>query len=936
MKKLLVFCILLIVAHAHLNAQMLDSLSVSVLDSLLNYLHLEKAELGFEKAWVKDDTFKLKKIDYLLANPLQLPAFVEKTQAEIDRHDPLAMLDFATLQLDLRLEKNQLPPATDPVELLKNTLAVAEKQRQKALQNLDAWELHDLIMSAPALWADEDDPDSVDLVGAWQREFLVEVDTSRTVDKDRLLEIIKKIDRIALHQSGAIFLQTIWHLYQNVDWDTLKMIPPPQKPLGVQGEILAYHQTAFGDIIVGSRGDNIYSRDFAVIIDLGGDDLYRCRAGGALGGLGNPFSAVIDYGGNDIYVSGEKSVSLGAGFLGCGILIDDGGNDIYQGSDYSVGVGLFGTGILFDADGTDDYRGGVFCQAAANVGIGMLFDRGIGDDRYSAAVWAQGLGSVFGYGLLYDEGGNDVYRTGGAYLHAPLLPEDYQSFAQGFGMGWRPRAGGGIGVLYDKSGNDFYNGEVYCQGSAYWYSLGILIDGGGQDVYNAAQYGQGAGIHLAVGALWDQGGDDLYSSRNGVIGGTAHDLSVGMLVDDAGDDHYIVSGGYGVALTNSFALFIDKLGDDMYSTWEDHSFGSVRWGRGFAGCGIFIDLEGNDRYSRNTLADNGKMWTYNDWGIGIDLDRNIIASAREEPITEIILTAEDSLRSVEELFAEASLWQVGSNKQKVARAIEAFKAKGMDGVKFICENKLATDNSLELRLIDMIAESYPDSIAPLLLQKIKDKDEKAQKNAIRLLGISKNEIAVEPLIKMLKKKRYYDLRRSLIAALGSIGDKTATAEIIRFINDNDERCRLMVVSAVSSLKDDSAVPALIKALNDEIFTVRSAALSSLRSFKNPQTADLLLNQFDSSETRYPELIIKAISIYLQTTSDSTTTFYEQQRSRILTELEKLAANDNELIRAEALCTLWQRGDEQHKDWAENKMTLELNPFVRARWEEVRE
>jgi len=35
--------------------------------------------IGFEKAWVKDDTFKLKVIDHLLDNPLELPEYVEET-----------------------------------------------------------------------------------------------------------------------------------------------------------------------------------------------------------------------------------------------------------------------------------------------------------------------------------------------------------------------------------------------------------------------------------------------------------------------------------------------------------------------------------------------------------------------------------------------------------------------------------------------------------------------------------------------------------------------------------------------------------------------------------------------------------------------------------------------------------------------------------------
>jgi HEAT repeat protein len=936
-KSITIFCSLLFIVSFGLSAEMLDSLSVTVLDSCLAYLHLEPFELGFEKAWVKDDTFKLKVIDHLLDNPLELPEYVEETVeiADISIDDPVEFLEYASKQLDCELGNVDIENSGSAIVMLETAMIEAEKYRKQALVDLDEMELHDLIMSAPGLWADEEDPESELLKGAWQIKYHAEVDTSRTVDKDRLLNIIKKIDRVALNKAGIIFSDVIWQIFKSTNWEEQKLIESDQIIKGASGKILYYQNSDLGNIIIGGKGDNVYSDDYAIIIDLGGNDTYRCRAGGAMGELGNPFSAVIDYCGNDIYFEGEKAVNQGSGFLGCGILIDGEGDDIYHGSDYSQGVGIFGTGILYDADGKDDYRAGVFSQAAGNVGIGILMDEGEEDDRYFAKIWAQGMGSVFGYGMLHDGGGDDTYRTGGAYLHAPLLPNDYQSFSHGFGMGWRPRAGGGIGVLYDKSGNDFYDGEVFCQGSAYWYSLGMLIDGAGNDSYNAAQYGQGAGIHLAIGALWDKGGDDQYHSRNGVIGGTAHDLSVGMLVDENGDDYYTVSGGYGVALTNSFALFIDKLGDDMYSTWEDLSFGSMRWARGFAGCGIFMDLEGKDRYSRNSLADNGKLWTYNDWGIGIDLDRDIIASAKEEPIKEIILTAEDSLKTVEELFDEASLWAVGSNRQKVARAVEAFKAKGMEAVTYICDNKLHTDTSLELRLIDTITKEYPDSIAPLLLQKITDENEQIQKNSIRLLGVTKYDEAVLPLLDMLPRKKYYDLRRSLIGALGKIGDKSATPEIIKFIDDDDELCRLTVVGAISSLKDERAVSTLMSALDDEIFTVRSAALNSLKSFKKPVTAEMLLDYIYNENSHYPEIGLKAIANYLQSTVDSTDTIYEKKKYEIMLELDELANNENELIRAEALSTLWQNGGELQKRWVTKKMENEYSPFVRAVFEEVK-
>ncbi len=927
--------ILIIFLPIILSAQILDSLSITVLDSCLSYLHLEHNELGFEKAWVVDDTFKLETVDYLLDNPLELAGYVEETVETAKDNNIKELMTYITKQLDIVVDETIEYYSIDskkPEDNIVNALDQAEPYLSEFYSNLDSLELHDLVMAAPNLWCGEETPQDAALKGSWQHEFNVKADTSRSVDRDRILNIFKKLDRSSLHAAGLIFIELIEEL-QHKNFESLE-INNKLNIAGADGKILYYVQTKYGELIIGGKDENVYSRDFAFIIDLGGDDTYRCRAGGALGTLVNSYSFVIDHEGDDVYFNEERSVSMGSGFLGIGILYDIKGNDVYRGTHYSLGTGICGIGILIDNAGEDDYRGGCFTQGSGHYGIGILQDIGEGDDRYLAKLWAQGFGSTFGYGLLHDVGGDDTYRTGGEYLHAPLLPNDYQSFSHGFGMGWRPRAGGGIGVLYDEDGNDFYDGEVFCEGSAYWYSLGILVDGGGNDSYNAAQYAQGAGIHLAVGVLWEQGGDDQYHSRNGVVGGTAHDLSVAMLVDESGDDSYMVSGGYGISLTNSFALFIDKLGNDMYSTWEDHSFGSVRWARGFAGCGIFMDLEGRDRYSRNTLAKDGGLWTYNGWGIGIDLARDIVTKPAEEKVEEIILTAEDSLKTIEELFEEASLWEVGSNRKKVARAKKAFLLRDMEAVQYICDNKLDTNNSLDIRLIDTITKEYPDSIAPLLLTKIDDENKKIQKNSIRLLGVAKYEPAYIPLIEMLENKKYDYIKRTLIGALGNIGNKKATNIISGFINDEEELCRLSVISALKKLKDETANNVMISALDDELFTVRSAAFIAIVDLADLNTSLLLYNKIKNEQFDYPELAIRTLSNIENRFADSTMVEYKKQRKRSQRLFIQLIKNSDERIRAEAVKAIYLNCDKKKKKWLEDRMTEEENPFVKAAYEEI--
>jgi hypothetical protein len=294
-------------------------------------------------------------------------------------------------------------------------------------------------------------------------------------------------------------------------------------------------------------------------------------------------------GGNDIYMAGDTPFSFGAGLMGVGVLLDVDGDDTYRSGPCSFGAGCFGVGVLEDLNGSDVFSSGWFGEGAGCVGIGILRNDG-GNDTYELSAFGQGMGSTFGFGGLLDGGGNDVYRAGGVYRHEPLLPEDYRSFAQGFAIGFRPRAGGGIGFLCDLWGNDFYDAEVFAQGTSYWYSVGILTDEDGNDHYSATQYDQGAGIHLSSGILFDGGGRDEYFSRFGPSQGSAHDLSVGILHDVSGDDRYLAGGGQGLSLTNSIALFVDEEGDDFYGTTEVKAGQGVsRKARGFEG-----DTRGTD------------------------------------------------------------------------------------------------------------------------------------------------------------------------------------------------------------------------------------------------------------------------------------------------------------------------------------------------------
>jgi hypothetical protein len=97
----------------------------------------------------------------------------------------------------------------------------------------------------------------------------------------------------------------------------------------------------------------------------------------------------------------------------------------------------------------------------------------------------------------------------------------------------------------------------------------------------------------------------------------------------------------------------------------------------------------------------------------------------------------------------------------------------------------------------------------------------------------------------------------------------------------------------------------------------------------------LLIQAQKAKQIYPELLIKAMNNFLQINSDNASIEYDRIRFEIMNEMKKMAVCDNELLRAEALATLWRNGGDGQKKWVEMKLENEFSPYVKAVVEETR-
>lgn len=379
-------------------------------------------------------------------------------------------------------------------------------------------------------------------------------------------------------------------------------------PLGAERWPETLQSFSFGDRIVQVGSPGIDTFTAPLTLDPGGSDRHIDAAHTAL-------TLHLDLGGDDLWQGGAGS--LGGTIGGASVLIDVSGYDTYRASGPgAIGAGVGGVGILADLAGDDSYRGVATTQGAGVVGAGLLLD-GAGSDTYDAGAYAQGYANVRGAGALWDNAGDDLYRAGGMYPDMPTrYPDHTLSLSQGFSIGIRPDAGGGLGLLVDEGGNDAYDADLFAQGCSYWFSRGYLVDRAGNDRYHTYQYGQGSGIHLSVAGLFDLAGQDIYAGGN-LVQGSSHDLSVGWLIDRTGDDVYAGnSTSQGGSLTNSVTFMLDAAGDDAYLFRLPASRGQGRYDRNMGSIGVFVDGSGTDRYDAFPGDDHvTRPWAY---GVAVD------------------------------------------------------------------------------------------------------------------------------------------------------------------------------------------------------------------------------------------------------------------------------------------------------------------------------
>ncbi len=925
----------------------IDEVSRSYIDSMFYFSGTTPTDAEFEKKWAGDSLFQLSIVERMLDKPLELPDTIDSwTQFAIEHSEkPCDLVSWAFERIDNKPSAKTIAKFTKRIEkiagrdescemvpepynkALRTILAsfdVASEHMEKAMRMISDASRDSLIYLIPTFWTDGEDTLDDSLSTFLLKLVESDFDTSFEIHLDSLYITMHNFDIAELGLATSAVMTGIRSAIEAVHEDT------SATKLDKQIEI----ETRWGRAIIGSDGTDIFG-DAQIILDPGGDDFYHGEHAAGRVGAGKAFGVAIDLGGNDHYDGRTAIFNQASGVFGVGILVDLDGDDTYNCTHYGQGSGLFGSGILIDEAGDDTYAGGVFVQGAGNFGMGMLIDRD-GEDGYRSYCNAQAFAGPMGIGILNDYSGSDQYFSGGKYSHAPLAPFDYHSFAQGFAIGWRPDVSGGIGFLFDKNGNDTYTTGVYGQGVSYWFSLGILVDNSGNDVYTSVWYPQGSGIHLSVGSLVDRAGNDIYVSPQGPGQGSAHDYSVGFFSEYRGDDIYVIDGGNGTSLTNSFVLFLDRNGDDLYAKrrLSSKNWGYSRGARGTGSMGMFLDIEGTDHYSDESLAGNNKRWFSGDIGFGMDVDGEKFPDPVKELSEELAEEEPDSDRTIGDIFIEASTWGVGSGKDKADKAFQELLDSGQVAADYICENQLDTKSSLRTRTIKRFCEKKPELINPCLFAALHDKENiRRRGSAIYFLGEIGDTVAVDSLLPFLKIKR---TRIGTISALGKIKSKRAVPHIMKWKKDKKQAVRYMVAKSLAEIGDERSIPALLYSLGDDYMTVRVAAQNGL--------VNMRAESFDDVLKALPKSSAPVVYHLLRAISSSCARFEKDSTLNELTVETRLAAAregvlplldcEDSAIRGHAVRCLGSIGGEETIAVVKRRYESETDPFVRAMMEQV--
>jgi hypothetical protein len=898
--KIIIFLLIICAIQSSFSQQDMNS----VLDYTLSCRGLTRDDITIpidffsaaEKSPTNDSKLMLPLVRDMMINPLSSFSFLDTIMGYKDLElQQLIMKLFKDISFtDNNIELKRYTFPDDPEKLLKvleeryKLSGDHEKNLLKVFTHEDNSFLKNNILSIFEE-SDNDNPSNFDIF-----MYNHERDTSIEITK-KTMDLLSKLDKGLIFKYSMDDFSYYYQLYQFIQKDKQKLIDYFNNN-GYSDNHIFISEADGRKFAFGGPGNNLYSGDYAIIIDLGGDDVYELKhLPFNKDGFNNNFSCIVDIAGNDMYSSGSN-FSLAASLFSSGFIFDKAGDDTYNGKDASLGSAIGGLGLLYDESGNDTYHGIYFTIGAGCFGAGAVVDRK-GNDFYIANSYGEGFGMTEGIGVIVDNTGNDSYLVDARSLDIGRYNDHYVSMCQGYGLGMRPFYAGGIGLIIEGEGNDIYNCDIFGQGGAYWYSLGAIVDKSGHDKYNGYQYAQGAGIHLAVGLLKDYDGWDFYQS-DGVSQGCGHDFGFGLLYDVKGNDNYSAySLSQGAGSADGIGMLIDESGLDGYLTKDMNNtrgYGNPR--REYGSIGVFLDMSGNDFYSTagpdSTISNTSTWGVMNDFYL-TDLPSQVSGNNFKVPLDTLTALKQKGVRgfSIDDYFIMAktieprfSLWQQYGFDRLVDDSLASSQ--------YILTKLGSFDARESLVLINLshkIETSVNNSLVNRLSDYLSGKADMSQSEvsfACYIIGETRNPYGKETLLKLTFDNNVR-VRSSALNALGKIKIDTndtsfieqVSQRLIELANENNTRKLFNkdLAYAFRNYRTADNLDALLELLSNKFYGARFLAANDLmdywKAYPDKLTNELTANissdrttfqAFLNSLTDLPDEKFKSLLDYIQT------------------------------------------------------------------------
>ena len=279
---------------------------------------------------------------------------------------------------------------------------------------------------------------------------------------------------------------------------------------------------------------------------------------------------------------------------------------------------------------------------------------------------------------------------------------------------------------------------------------------------------------------------------------------------------------------------------------------------------------------------------------------------------------------LEELFGIASLWQVGENVEKVARARQELIALGDEALRFILEKKLSSKRGLEWRAISAVVMGNGAAAVKPLQEKLGTGSGIEKRNAVRLLGMlgSRDEdpemrerivSGADGIFRLLEEEDPR-LRAATFRALAALQPPDAVLQVTPFLGAADEATRREAAVALGGIGDPRAVPQLTAALGDALFSVRGPVARALAKIQTQGRDALRKTLRSGADPRLRGLAAEALG--------------QEGAAEAVDDLLAALADPSAPVRAHAAEALGRLGDGRALEPIRQALARESDPFPR--------